>query len=60
MQLSGTVIKDQPLELFGKWQTNPYEPPIAKDGIVPRNEYGNVDLFKMCMLPKGCVYINRK
>ncbi|XP_016844179.1 DNA repair protein complementing XP-C cells homolog isoform X2 [Nasonia vitripennis] len=57
-KLSGMKIKDQPLELFGKWQTNPYEPPVAKDGKVPRNEYGNVDLFKMCMLPKGCVYIN--
>jgi xeroderma pigmentosum group C-complementing protein len=37
-----------------------YEPPEAKDGIVPRNEYGNVDLFKECMLPKGTVHINRK
>jgi len=37
-----------------------YEPPEAKDGIVPRNEYGNVDLFKKCMLPKGTVHINRK
>ncbi|KAJ8676658.1 hypothetical protein QAD02_012445 [Eretmocerus hayati] len=57
-KLSGMKIKDQPLELFGKWQTTPYEPPEAKDGIVPRNEYGNVDLFQMCMLPKGCSYIN--
>lgn len=37
-----------------------YEPPEAKDGIVPRNEYGNVDLFKKSMLPKGTVHINRK
>lgn len=53
-------IKDQPLELFGKWQTTPYVPPVAKDGKVPRNEYGNVDLFKMCMLPTGTAYINRE
>jgi xeroderma pigmentosum group C-complementing protein len=53
-------IKNQPLELFGKWQTTPYIPPEAKDGKVPRNEYGNVDLFKKCMLPKGTVHINRK
>ncbi|XP_014211733.1 DNA repair protein complementing XP-C cells [Copidosoma floridanum] len=57
-KLSGQKIKDQPLELFGKWQTTPYEPSEAKDGKVPRNEYGNVDLFKICMLPKGCVYID--
>lgn len=37
-----------------------YEPPVAKDGIVPRNEYGNVDLFQPSMLPKGTVHINRK
>ncbi|XP_011499898.1 PREDICTED: DNA repair protein complementing XP-C cells homolog [Ceratosolen solmsi marchali] len=57
-KLSGMKIKDQPLELFGKWQTTPYIPPEAKDGKVPRNEYGNVDLFKKCMLPKGTVHIN--
>lgn len=53
-------LKDAALELFGEWQTTEYVPPEAKDGIVPRNEYGNVDLFKKCMLPKGTVHINRK
>lgn len=57
-KLSGTKIKNSPLELFGKWQTMEYEPPIAKDGVVPRNEYGNVDLFQPSMLPKGTVHIN--
>ncbi|XP_017877259.1 DNA repair protein complementing XP-C cells homolog [Ceratina calcarata] len=57
-KLSGMKIKDLPLEVFGEWQTTQYEPPVAKDGIVPRNEYGNVDLFKACMLPKGTVHIN--
>lgn len=59
-QLSGMKLKDSALELFGEWQTMDYDPPEAKDGIVPRNEYGNVDLFKKCMLPKGTVHINRK
>ncbi|XP_076236986.1 DNA repair protein complementing XP-C cells homolog [Calliopsis andreniformis] len=57
-KLSGMKIKDSALEVFGEWQTMDYEPPEAKDGIVPRNEYGNVDLFKQCMLPKGTVHIN--
>ncbi|KOC67990.1 DNA repair protein complementing XP-C cells like protein [Habropoda laboriosa] len=57
-KLSGMKIKDSALEIFGEWQTMEYEPPVAKDGIVPRNEYGNVDLFKQCMLPKGTVHIN--
>ncbi|XP_012286486.1 DNA repair protein complementing XP-C cells isoform X2 [Orussus abietinus] len=57
-KLSGAVVKGQALEIFGKWQTTQYVPPEAKDGKVPRNEYGNVDLFKMCMLPKGTVHID--
>ncbi len=56
-RMSGTVIKDKPLEIFGKWQTEIYTPPPAKDGKVPRNEYGNVELFKPWMLPKGTVHI---
>lgn len=51
------VIKDQPQHLFGFWQTEPYIPPTAQDGKVPRNEYGNVELFKPCMLPGGTVHI---
>ncbi|XP_028050209.2 DNA repair protein complementing XP-C cells homolog isoform X2 [Monomorium pharaonis] len=58
-KLSGMRLKDSALELFGEWQTTEYIPPEAKNGIVPRNEYGNVDLFKKCMLPKGTVHINR-
>ena len=46
-----------PLEVFGIWQTDPYIPPEAKDGIVPRGPFGNVDLFKPEMLPKGTVHI---
>lgn len=53
-------LKDSALEIFGEWQTTEYDPPEAKNGIVPRNEYGNVDLFKKSMLPKGTVHINRK
>ena len=55
--MSGQMLKDQPLEVFGKWQTELYIPPPAKDGKVPRNEYGNVELFKPWMLPKGTVHL---
>lgn len=56
-QLSGQVVTDKPLELFGKWQVSDYVPPIAENGVVPRNAYGNVELFKPCMLPKGTVHL---
>ncbi|KAI3357243.1 hypothetical protein L3Q82_015695 [Scortum barcoo] len=48
---------DNDLPLFGEWQTEEYQPPIAVEGKVPRNDYGNVYLFKPCMLPVGCVHL---
>ncbi|KFB37461.1 hypothetical protein ZHAS_00004598 [Anopheles sinensis] len=45
------------LELFGYWQTEDYIPPEPIDGIVPRNAYGNIEIFKDCMLPKGTVHL---
>ncbi|KAJ0179346.1 hypothetical protein K1T71_005058 [Dendrolimus kikuchii] len=56
-KLSNKVITDKPLEVFGPWQVKDYEPPVAENGIVPRNAYGNVEMFKECMLPKGTVHI---
>ena len=45
------------VEVFGPWQVEDYVPPVAVDGVVPRNEHGNVELFKPCMLPIGTVHI---
>ncbi|KAJ8726999.1 hypothetical protein PYW08_015396 [Mythimna loreyi] len=56
-RLSNKMITDKPLEVFGPWQVQDYEPPTAENGIVPRNAYGNVELFKECMLPKKTVHI---
>ncbi|KAF2362646.1 Rad4 beta-hairpin domain 3 [Trinorchestia longiramus] len=52
------VIKDLPLEIFGPWQVEYFQPPVAKDGRVPRNEYGNVELFQEWMLPVGTVHFD--
>jgi Rad4 beta-hairpin domain 1 len=49
------LLKDIPQELFGIWQTKDFEPPVAKDGIVPRNAYGNVELFKVMFLTINCI-----
>lgn len=56
-KFTGELIRDLPLDLFGEWQTEPYDPPTAVDGKVPRNAYGNVDMYQPCMLPKGCVWL---
>ncbi|XP_051873404.1 DNA repair protein complementing XP-C cells [Pristis pectinata] len=45
------------LGLFGRWQTEMYHPPRATNGKVPRNEFGNVYLFKPSMLPLGCRHL---
>ncbi|KRZ25148.1 DNA repair protein complementing XP-C cells -like protein [Trichinella pseudospiralis] len=50
---------DRPLNLYGIWQTEPYIPKPAEDGIIPRNEYGNVELYQMSMLPPGTVYMTQ-
>lgn len=56
-QLLQRVITDKPLEVFGRWQTTEYVPPVAENGLVPRNQYGNVELFKPSMLPGGTVHL---
>ncbi|KAJ8370916.1 hypothetical protein SKAU_G00109440 [Synaphobranchus kaupii] len=54
----GAEQKDKDdLPLFGDWQTEEYQPPVAVDGKVPRNDYGNVYLFRPCMLPVGCIHM---
>nr|XP_055115073.1 DNA repair protein complementing XP-C cells isoform X5 [Symphalangus syndactylus] len=50
--------EENDLGLFGYWQTEEYQPPVAVDGKVPRNEFGNVYLFLPSMMPIGCVQLN--
>jgi xeroderma pigmentosum group C-complementing protein len=48
--------KIQPL--YGEWQTDPFVAPPAVDGKVPKNKFGNVDLYiPDKMLPKGCTWL---
>lgn len=54
---SQKMVTDQPLEVFGDWQIEDYIPPPAVDGVVPRNAYGNVELFLPTMLPKGTKHL---
>ena len=46
------------LPLYGDWQTEWYKAPTAQNGVVPRNEFGNVELFKPWMLPKKSVHVD--
>ncbi|KXJ68158.1 hypothetical protein RP20_CCG005379 [Aedes albopictus] len=58
-KLNNEWLGNQPCDIFGVWQTEEYDPPTAENGLVPRNEYGNVELFTPKMLPKKTVHLQR-
>lgn len=45
------------VDLYGRWQTMPYITPKVVDGRVPRNEFGNLYVYKRSMVPDGCVHL---
>lgn len=46
--------------LYGRWQTELYEAPPVVDGQVPKNNFGNIDLYHPSMLPAGAAHIPGK
>lgn len=45
------------LELYGVWQLEPLQLPRAVNGIVPKNERGQVDVWSDKCLPPGTVHL---
>ncbi|XP_022759202.1 DNA repair protein RAD4 isoform X2 [Durio zibethinus] len=45
------------IELYGKWQLEPLCLPHAVDGILPKNERGQVDVWSEKCLPPGTVHL---
>ncbi|XP_027941751.1 DNA repair protein RAD4 [Vigna unguiculata] len=45
------------IKLYGKWQLEPLNLPHAVNGIVPRNERGQVDVWSEKCLPPGTVHL---
>ncbi|KAI9282661.1 hypothetical protein BY458DRAFT_428657 [Sporodiniella umbellata] len=45
---------------YGEWQTQKIIPDPVINGKVPKNTYGNIDLFTPEMLPDGAVHIPTK
>ncbi|CCX31700.1 Similar to DNA repair protein rhp41; acc. no. Q10445 [Pyronema omphalodes CBS 100304] len=43
--------------MFEYNQTELYVPPPVEDGMVPKNRFGNIDLYVPSMVPKGGVHI---
>ncbi|OAG33848.1 hypothetical protein AYO21_12043 [Fonsecaea monophora] len=47
----------QGMALYAEYQTNLYEPPPVVDEKIPRNAYGNLDVYVPSMIPAGAVHI---
>ncbi|KHN96689.1 Rad4 family protein [Metarhizium album ARSEF 1941] len=43
--------------LYSYEQTDWIIPPPIRNGVIPKNEYGNIDLFVEHMLPKGAAHV---
>ncbi|KAE8350892.1 Rad4 transglutaminase-like domain-containing protein [Aspergillus coremiiformis] len=43
--------------LYAKYQTEYIIPPPIRNGIIPKNEYGNIDCFVPSMVPRGAAHI---
>jgi xeroderma pigmentosum group C-complementing protein len=46
--------------LYSKAQTTWIVPPPIKDGKIPRNVFGNIDVYVPSMVPKGAVHVRLK
>jgi xeroderma pigmentosum group C-complementing protein len=48
---------DTPLYMFD--QTNEYKPPRVVDGKVPKNKFGNIEIYVPSMVPEGGAHIGQ-
>lgn len=48
---------DEGTALYAEYQTSLYEPPPVVDGKIPKNAYGNLDVYVPSMIPAGAVHI---
>ena len=49
--------KEEDVRLYAEFQTQLYLPPPVTNGIVPKNQYGNIDIYTKTMLPENSVLI---
>lgn len=46
-------------ELFGPWQTRPYQVPAVQDGVIPTNAHGNIEVWggSASLVPAGAALV---
>ncbi|KAI0407226.1 Rad4-domain-containing protein [Xylaria palmicola] len=67
-KLHEDIFSDEPYEfaegetngtpIYTMDQTEAYKPPPVVDGKIPKNRYGNLDLYVPSMIPEGGAYID--
>ena len=48
------------MALYAYFQTIPYEPPPVVEGRVPKNVYGNLDIYVPSMVPAGAIHVRHR
>ncbi|KAK9468923.1 hypothetical protein V1512DRAFT_258233 [Lipomyces arxii] len=48
---------DDDVALYADYQTDLYVPPPVINGKIPKNDYGNLDVFVPSMVPKGAIHL---
>ncbi|KAH3665732.1 hypothetical protein OGAPHI_003920 [Ogataea philodendri] len=51
---------EEEVRLYGEYQTEKYVAPPIVDGKIPRNAYGNIDIYQPWMVPDGAVHVADK
>lgn len=52
--------EDEETGLYAIFQTEVYIPPPIVDGIVPKNSFGNIDIYVSSMIPSGGTHVPRR
>jgi xeroderma pigmentosum group C-complementing protein len=50
-------VAEEGAGLYAEFQTDVYVPPPVVDGRVPRNVYGNLDVYVPSMIPAGAIHV---
>jgi xeroderma pigmentosum group C-complementing protein len=50
-------VAEDGIGLYAEFQTDVYVPPPVVDGRVPRNAYGNLDVYVPSMIPAGAIHV---
>ncbi|KAA8915644.1 hypothetical protein TRICI_002225 [Trichomonascus ciferrii] len=52
--------EDNESAMYSLEQTEKYIPPPVEDGVIPKNVYGNIDVYVPSMIPKGAVHLKQE